>query len=111
MAKIDEKVKGKRCSINVRINPEMKDMFTSKVRSENRKINDVLREYIEYYTLGYIPKKTTNTKVNSAKRFNLSENDALSFDKACSDMSLNPSAVIRSLISDWLKVKGYYNKN
>lgn len=107
MGKINEQIKNKRCSINVRINPEMKDKFTAKVKSENRKAADVLREYIEYYTLGYVQKKGIDKQTNSAKRFRLDENDALSFDRACADMSLNPSAVLRSLVSDWLKIKGY----
>ena len=28
-------------------------------------------------------------------------------NKACNDMSINRSMLIRSLISDWLKIKGY----
>ena len=59
----------------------MKDKFTAKVKSENRKAADVLREYIEYYTLGYVPKKGIDKQTNSAKRFRLDENDALSFDE------------------------------
>lgn len=110
MGKIDEKIKNKRCAINVRINPEMKDKFTAKVKSENRKINDVLRDYIEYYTLGYIdknnnkdirdiPNEYITTKIGVSTRAEL--------DKACRDMNLSMSALVRSLISDWLKIKGY----
>lgn len=110
MGKIDEKIKGKRCAINVRINPEMKDKFTAKVRSENRKINDVLRDYIECYTQGYvdrndhkdirdIPNEYITTKIGVSTRAEL--------DKACRDMNLSMSALVRSLISDWLKMKGY----
>ena len=110
MGKIDEKIKNKRCAINVRINPEMKDKFTAKVRSENRKINDVLRDYIECYTQGYvdrndhkdirdIPNEYITTKIGVSTRAEL--------DKACRDMNLSMSALVRSLISDWLKMKGY----
>lgn len=110
MSKIDEKIKNKRCAINVRINPEMKDKFTAKVRSENRKINDVLRDYIEYYTLGYVdrndnkdirdvPNEYITTKIGVDTRAEL--------DKACREMNLSMSSLVRSLISDWLKIKGY----
>lgn len=107
MGKIDEKIKNKRCAINVRINPEMKDKFTAKVKSENRKINDVIREYIEYYTLGYNPKPEVKEKLNMAKRFRLNESESRAFEKACSDMSLNQSSLVRSLVTNWLKVNGY----
>lgn len=107
MGKIDEKIKNKRCAINVRINPEMKDKFTAKVRSENRKAADVLREYIEYYTLGYVPETGVEEKNYKDVRTVIPPKMLNALNKACSDMSINRSMLIRSLISDWLKIKGY----
>lgn len=107
MSRIDEKIKNKRCAINVRINPEMKEKFDAKVKSENRTAADVLREYIEYYTLGYVQKPEAKEKLNMAKRFRLNESESRAFEKACRDMNLSMSSLVRSLISDWLKIKGY----
>lgn len=110
MGKIDEKIKGKRCSITVRMNPEMKDKFTAKVRSENRKINDVLRDYIEYYALGYVD-QSDNIVDSNNKNVTLWIGDKRrrALDRACNDMGLNMSALVRNLIDDFLKVKGYYD--
>lgn len=110
MGKIDEKIKNKRCSITVRMNPEMKDKFTAKVKSENRKINDVIREYIEYYSLGYVD-QSDNIVDSNNKNVTLWIGDKRrrALDMACNDMGLNMSALVRNLIDDFLKVKGYYD--
>ena len=110
MSRIDETVKNKRCSINVRINPEMKEKFTTKVRSENRKINDVLRDYIEYYTLGYVDRNDNKDIRNVPNEYittKIGVDTRAELDKACRDMNLSMSSLVRSLISDWLKIKGY----
>lgn len=107
MGKIDEKIKGKRCSFSLRINPELRDAFRNKCKEDNVGSSDLVRSWMEHFTWGHKGRPEPEVKLNTGKRFNFTEELAASFDKACADMSLNGSAVIRSLVSDWLKGNGY----
>ena len=109
MAKIDEKVKGKRCSIGFRINPELRDAFRDKCIDEDINSSDLIRSWIEHFTWGYrsrgkkaikdTPNEYVTTKIDIYTRRML--------DKACSDMNLSMSGVMRSSLENWLKSKGY----
>lgn len=112
MGKINEQIKNKRCSITVRMNPEKRDKFVAKVKADGRKINDVIREFTDSYSMGYIDKSEYIVDSNNKNvTLWLGDKRRRALDRACNDMGLNMSALVRNLIDDFLKVKGYYDHN
>ena len=108
MAKIDEKVKGKRCSFSLRINPELRDAFRDKCKSENINSSDLVRSWMEHFAWGHTQSNTRYIEDtptgNITMRINL--DTRREFAKLCDSMSLNMSSVMRSMIDEWVKKNG-----
>ncbi len=109
MGKIDEKIKGKRCSFNLRISPDLRDAFRDKCTSLNINSSDLVRSWMEHFAWGH--KKDNSEDIDDVPSENITLRIGVDrrkeFAKICDDMSLNMSAVTRTLIDGWLKENGY----
>lgn len=105
MGKIDEKIKNKRCSINLRVSPRLRDTFRDKCTSLNINSSDLIRSWIEDFTWGHkenISKDIENMPTENVT-LRIGVNKRKEFAKICDDMSLNMSSVMRTLIDEFIK--------